>query len=246
MAEAASCSFCSVRPGSKVCSRCHKATYCSYDCQKAAWRKHKKTCGVTTQSESAVCPGIKNLVDQGDPVPEEVASFANGRDFLACCDRSGASLEFGVWWHKRGSGRGGVPSFDICEVEYNKLPKREHDGFVRINSMRDVVTHMGLPGEVDEIDLASPGESSVGAGADANNVELARGEVLRLLDSEDRQCLTAAEVIDSSLLSVPPEAVRAAMTRVAKDSAAASGWYYTRGDGEEDLHGCALKRDFLS
>ncbi|KAJ5964057.1 uncharacterized protein N7479_003933 [Penicillium vulpinum] len=30
--------------GLLACSRCHKANYCSRDCQKADWKKHKKSC----------------------------------------------------------------------------------------------------------------------------------------------------------------------------------------------------------
>jgi len=45
MASASTCSHCGKqREGLKKCSVCKKAAYCGAECQKAAWKKHKKTC----------------------------------------------------------------------------------------------------------------------------------------------------------------------------------------------------------
>jgi len=41
------CDVCSSLP-TKPCSRCKRAFYCSPSCQKAAWKKHKKTCKAPT------------------------------------------------------------------------------------------------------------------------------------------------------------------------------------------------------
>ena len=35
------------------CSGCHKATYCSRECQKAAWKEHKQICGKSSGTEAA-------------------------------------------------------------------------------------------------------------------------------------------------------------------------------------------------
>ena len=49
------CNVCSSLPA-KPCTRCKRTFYCSPECQKAAWKKHKKTCKAptsppTTQAE---------------------------------------------------------------------------------------------------------------------------------------------------------------------------------------------------
>jgi len=41
------CNVCSSL-GAKPCARCKRAFYCSSECQKAAWKKHKKTCKAPT------------------------------------------------------------------------------------------------------------------------------------------------------------------------------------------------------
>jgi len=41
------CDVCSSL-GAKPCARCKRAFYCSSECQKAAWKKHKKTCKAPT------------------------------------------------------------------------------------------------------------------------------------------------------------------------------------------------------
>merc|ERR1712007_291114 len=106
-------------------------------------------------------------------VPQEVEQFENGRDFLACCDVNGSSLQFGAWWHKRGSGCLGAPSFDICDDAYQQLPTDDRAKFVRIDSMRDVVEHMGLPSEAaEQVDLV-PTPPAIDVGADVQAAEVA-------------------------------------------------------------------------
>ena len=39
------CGSCAVCIGTKRCSKCSKAYYCSRECQLAAWPCHKKVCG---------------------------------------------------------------------------------------------------------------------------------------------------------------------------------------------------------
>jgi len=39
------CDTCDERPGVKFCSRCKAANYCGIDCQRKAWKQHKKVCG---------------------------------------------------------------------------------------------------------------------------------------------------------------------------------------------------------
>ena len=41
------CDVCSSL-GAKPCARCKRAFYCSSECQKSAWKKHKKTCKTPT------------------------------------------------------------------------------------------------------------------------------------------------------------------------------------------------------
>jgi len=41
------CDVCSSL-GAKPCARCKRTFYCSPSCQKAAWKKHKKTCKAPT------------------------------------------------------------------------------------------------------------------------------------------------------------------------------------------------------
>ena len=41
------CDVCSSL-GAKPCSRCKRSYYCSSECQKSAWKKHKKTCKAPT------------------------------------------------------------------------------------------------------------------------------------------------------------------------------------------------------
>jgi len=43
------CDVCSSL-GAKPCSRCKRSFYCSAECQKSAWKKHKKTCKAPTRS----------------------------------------------------------------------------------------------------------------------------------------------------------------------------------------------------
>ena len=42
------CDHCAVYPRQqgtlKICSRCRVAKYCSQECQRAAWKQHKKMC----------------------------------------------------------------------------------------------------------------------------------------------------------------------------------------------------------
>ena len=42
------CDVCSSL-GAKPCARCKRAFYCSAECQKSAWKKHKKTCKAPTR-----------------------------------------------------------------------------------------------------------------------------------------------------------------------------------------------------
>ncbi|RPA82227.1 hypothetical protein BJ508DRAFT_93339 [Ascobolus immersus RN42] len=44
------CSHCSKPRAQKSCSRCSTVCYCSRDCQKAAWKAHKKACKSTPKS----------------------------------------------------------------------------------------------------------------------------------------------------------------------------------------------------
>jgi hypothetical protein len=39
------CDHCSKPGADKLCSRCNHETYCNRDCQKSAWKEHKKKCG---------------------------------------------------------------------------------------------------------------------------------------------------------------------------------------------------------
>jgi len=41
------CDVCSSLPA-KPCARCKHTFYCSAECQKSAWKKHKKTCKAPT------------------------------------------------------------------------------------------------------------------------------------------------------------------------------------------------------
>eukprot|EP00928_Gymnodinium_smaydae_P056254 TRINITY_DN39660_c0_g1_i1.p1 TRINITY_DN39660_c0_g1~~TRINITY_DN39660_c0_g1_i1.p1 ORF type:complete len:187 (+),score=32.14 TRINITY_DN39660_c0_g1_i1:50-562(+) len=167
----------------------------------------------------------------------EVQDYENGRDFLACCDVLGSSLAFGAWWHKRGTGRGGVSSFDICEEAYLQLEPKDREGFVKINSMNDVVEHLGLPGEAEVVDLNAPGDSPA---VDVSEyVDAAEALVRRLLE-DGRGRLSAADVIDASDDPLSLETVRYVLAKVAKTS---DGWSYTRGIGD-DPGECVLQLTF--
>ncbi|TVY14237.1 hypothetical protein LARI1_G006556 [Lachnellula arida] len=48
----------------KPCPKCHTALYCSRDCQKAAFKKHKKTCAVHAQ-EYARTANLKMAAPSG-------------------------------------------------------------------------------------------------------------------------------------------------------------------------------------
>ncbi|TVY48271.1 hypothetical protein LCER1_G008292, partial [Lachnellula cervina] len=48
----------------KPCPKCHTALYCSRDCQKAAFKKHKKTCAADAQ-EYAKTANLKMAAPSG-------------------------------------------------------------------------------------------------------------------------------------------------------------------------------------
>ncbi|KAJ1483376.1 hypothetical protein T484DRAFT_2591122 [Baffinella frigidus] len=55
--EEATCAHCGTRPTGvdlKRCARCRQVFYCGAECQKAAWKGHKKTCAPLTQKASAL------------------------------------------------------------------------------------------------------------------------------------------------------------------------------------------------
>lgn len=63
----------------KPCSKCQTERYCSRDCQKSAWKLHKKVCGEKAQAYAATA----NLrMDAPRPVKKE--GFRGGKSFPAC------------------------------------------------------------------------------------------------------------------------------------------------------------------
>ena len=71
----------------KVCTACHAALFCNADCQRAAWRVHKPTCGVVARGDVAAVrvPASRGgppfdladvVLPRGDPLlaPERAAT----------------------------------------------------------------------------------------------------------------------------------------------------------------------------
>jgi len=174
-----------------------------------------------------------------------------GRDFLACCDVQGSSLTFGAWHHRLGSGRGGTASYDICSEVYDELSPKERQAFVAIDSVRDMIMHLGPPEVTETIDLDSsppcedpetgqPAQEDTDSRAvDVTIVTEAVLDILhRLFEPRlslkgpiaDLRQVSAAEVL--ALLPQPPppmDVVQAVMARHAKRS---DGFHYVRGNGD--------------
>ena len=52
------CSHCGAPGANKQCTACHSVTYCGADCQRAAWKGHKKACkAIKRLRQSAPAPG---------------------------------------------------------------------------------------------------------------------------------------------------------------------------------------------
>ncbi|KAF8451738.1 hypothetical protein BDZ91DRAFT_750228 [Kalaharituber pfeilii] len=47
--DAGTCATCQ-KPASQRCGQCHTTYYCTRDCQKADWKKHKRTCSIASGS----------------------------------------------------------------------------------------------------------------------------------------------------------------------------------------------------
>eukprot|EP00929_Paragymnodinium_shiwhaense_P107056 TRINITY_DN73035_c0_g1_i1.p1 TRINITY_DN73035_c0_g1~~TRINITY_DN73035_c0_g1_i1.p1 ORF type:complete len:313 (-),score=77.07 TRINITY_DN73035_c0_g1_i1:286-1224(-) len=171
----------------------------------------------------------------------EAEEMVPGRDFLACCDVKGTELTFGTWYHKRGSGRGGVDSYDICSEVYLSLSSQEQATFVKIDSFQDILAHMGPPPQTEEVEVEEDDDTQESAvAAAAAHIDVAKKEVVAILQKQDT--LTADDVLMGLLSRLkddcPPfEAVRAAMVQLAKTE---NGLHYERGSG--DSASCVLRR----
>ncbi|KAG9408581.1 hypothetical protein AC1031_020437 [Aphanomyces cochlioides] len=51
--------------GTKTCNRCHKARYCSRECQASHWKEHKKFCGKSRHASSIPGGLLSSLLGLG-------------------------------------------------------------------------------------------------------------------------------------------------------------------------------------
>ena len=110
--DGVTCVFCQ-EPGSKTCSKCHSVTYCSQDCQRKDWTRHKRLC-----------------------VPVVIAQVpGKGKGLLACRDIKAGEMilkdKIVVTWP-----RSNMASEEYLFNQIEALPQSDKESFWKLTCMK--------------------------------------------------------------------------------------------------------------
>jgi splicing suppressor protein 51 len=125
--EEPSCAHCDKKSASlQTCSRCHKVQYCGRECQKAAWKTHKKDCSPSAQP--AVPDGNKAKQSHMKGLEKHVATpFTN--------------LDQGVYLHDR-------PESDVFKLLIDSFRMRQADDYNFEMKVTSQSVYVGAPSSI--------------------------------------------------------------------------------------------------
>lgn len=143
--EEPSCAHCNKKSASlQTCSRCHKAQYCGRDCQKAAWKTHKKDCSPSAQSA-----GPENKAKQAIPesnkakqaVPESKAKQGHMKGLEKHVPTPFTNLDQGVYLHNR-------PETDVFKLLIDSFRMRQADDYNFEMKVSSQSVYVGSPSSI--------------------------------------------------------------------------------------------------
>ena len=124
--EEPSCAHCDKKSASlQTCSRCHKAQYCGRDCQKAAWKTHKKDCSPSAQPAG----------------PENKAKQNHTKGLEKHVPTPFTNLDRGVYLHDR-------PESDVFKLLIDSFRIRQADDYNFEMKVTPQGVYIGAPSSV--------------------------------------------------------------------------------------------------
>jgi splicing suppressor protein 51 len=144
--EEPSCAHCDKKSASlQTCPRCHKAQYCGRDCQKAAWKTHKKDCSPSAQPAVPEGNKAKQAIPESNKtkqaVPESKAKQSHMKGLEKHVSTPFTNLDQGVYLHNR-------PETDVFKLLIDSFRMRQADDYNFEMKVTSQSVYVGAPSSI--------------------------------------------------------------------------------------------------
>jgi splicing suppressor protein 51 len=144
--EEPSCAHCDKKSASlQTCSRCHKVQYCGRDCQKSAWKTHKKECSALAQPAVPEGNKAEQATSESNKakhaVPESKAKQSHMKGLEKHVATPFTNLDQGVYLHDR-------PETDVFKLLIDSFRMRQADDYNFEGKVTSPSVYVGAPSSI--------------------------------------------------------------------------------------------------